>query len=302
VFFVDNGAAYQHHQLERMAARLGIQVVFATPYHPQGKGKVERFFGHVKTSFYPEARRANIQTLQELNEFFWGWLEQYHAREHSELETTPRARWEAEAAHARWPDPATLAEAFLWEEERLVDRTGCVHIEDNAYPVPEHLVGQKVSLRFDPFDLSTVRVFHSGVYVDTVAPYEMTSNTFRKALPRRIETPVPLESATAYREQMSRNFRQRLHRVVDASTPRDPGTDCLTRSEFAALFSERLAGRMFTAAEGYAVADFFVRYAPLRNHIVEAALLLAVEEKGSGRHLRFYLDAVRAARKGQGGA
>jgi len=256
----------------------------------------------VKTSFYPEARRANIQTLQDLNEFFWAWLEQYHEREHSEIETTPRARWEAQAANARWPDPATLAEAFLWEEHRKVDRTGCVNIDDNAYPVPEHLVGQSVSLRFDPFDLSKVRVFHNGEYVDTVSPYEVTSNTFRKALPRRPETPGPLESATAYREQLSRSFRQRLQRAVDGSTPRDPGTDCLTRPEFAALFAERLTGRMFTEAENHALADFFVRHAPLQTHVVDAALLLAVEEKGSGRHVRFYLDAVRTARKGRGAA
>lgn len=301
-FFVDNGSAYQHHQLQRMAAGLGIQVVFATPYHPQGKGKIERFWGHVKQSFYPEARRANIQTLEELNQFFWAWLDQYHDREHSELKTTPRQRWEAEAEVARWPDPATLAQAFLWEEPRIVDRTGCVKLEDNAYPVPEHLVGQKVTLRFDPFDLSKVQVLHNGVYVDTVAPYEMTSNTFRKALPRRVETPAPLESATAYREQLSRNFRERLQGLVVPATCHATGTDCLTRAEFAALLSERLGDRTFTPAEGHAVADFFVRYAPLQRHVVEAALRSAVEEKGSARHLRFYLDTVRAARPGQGGA
>lgn len=300
--FVDNGPAYQHRQLERMAARLGIQVVFATPYHPQGKGKIERFFGHVKESFYPEARRANLQSLQDLNEFFWGWLEQYHAREHASLDAAPRTRWEEGAEHARWPDPATLAEAFLWEEERSVDRTGCVHLADNAYPVPEHLVGQKVSLRFDPFDMSTVRVFHKGVYVDTVAPYEVTSNTFRKALPRAVAAPGPLDSATAYREQMSRGYRQRLQRAVAPSSLRDPSTDCLTRAEFIALLSERLGGRAFTPAEDHAAADFFIRYAPLRKTIVEAALRVAVEEKGSGRHMRFYLDAIRAARPGQGAA
>jgi hypothetical protein len=68
------------------------------------------------------------------------------------------------------------------------------------------------------------------------------------------------------------------------------------------LLSERLGGRTFTPAEGHAVADFFVRYAPLQQHVVEAALHCAVEEKGSGRHLRFYLDTVRAARPGKAGA
>jgi transposase InsO family protein len=300
MLFVDNGPAYQHQQLNRMASRLGIDVVYATPYHPQGKGKIERFFGHVKTSFYPEARRAGIQSIEELNEFWWAWLEQYHEREHSELKTTPRARWEAEGSQARWPEPMQLVEAFLWEEKRIVDRTGCVKLEDNAYPVPEHLVGETVSLRFDPFDLSRVRVFHNGAYVDTVAPYEVASNTFRKALPRRPEKPVPLESSTAYRAQMTREFRQRLRRAVDSSDLRDPGTDCLTRVEFAEVLAQCLAGRVFTAAEGHAVADFFVRYAPLQKHLVEIALRMAVEEKGSRRHLRFYLDAVRDARSGKG--
>lgn len=303
VLFVDNGSAYQHHQLQRMAGRLGIQVVYGTPYHPQGKGKVERFNGHVKSSFYPEARHANLQTLEELNNFFWGWLERYHDREHSELGTTPRTRWEAEADLATWPDPSTMAEAFLWEEVRQVDRTGCVSLDDNAYAVPEHLVGQKVSLLFDPFDLSRVRVYHQGVYVDTVGPQELTSNTFRKALPRRVESPAPLESSIAYREQLTRDYRERLQRLMDPGVidARDPGTDCLTQSEFAALLSERLAGRTFTPAEKHMVADSFVRYAPLQKHVVEAALVAAREEKGTSRHLRFYLDSIRAARPGQKG-
>jgi transposase InsO family protein len=36
----DNGAVYQARQVSLIAARLGIQVIFATPYAPEGKGKV----------------------------------------------------------------------------------------------------------------------------------------------------------------------------------------------------------------------------------------------------------------------
>ena len=156
-----------------------------------------------------------------------------------------------------------------------------------------------MSVRFDPFDLSRIRVYHKGVYIDTVGPYEMRSNTFRKALSRRQETPAHLESATAYRKQLSRNHRQRLHERVALTNTSDRGADCLTRSELLGLLSERLGGRILTPAEGHAAADFFIRYAPLLKHVVEAALHLAIEEKGSGRHLRFYLDAIRAARPGK---
>ena len=86
---------------------------------------------------------------------------------------------------------------------------------------------------------------------------------------------------------------------MTSSNTRDPGTDCLTRAEFVSLASEFLRGRIFSTAENHALADFFVRYAPLQRHVVEAGLRVAVEEKGFGRHLRFYLDAIRAARPGR---
>lgn len=294
--YVDNGPAYHHQQLDRMAARLGIQVVFATPYHPQGKGKIERFFGHVKQSFYPDARRAGLETLEQLNELFWGWLDQYHDRVHSEIESTPRDRWNEEAGLARWPEPTALLEAFLWEEIRVVDRSGCVTLEDNAYPVPEHLVGQKVSLRFDPFDLARVRLYHNGVYVDTLSPYELSSNTFRKALPRRPDRPAPLQSSRVWRDSLSREYRKKLDATLD--THPTASNDCLNRPEFLALLREQLAGRLFSTAEANAATDFFLRYAPLQRPLVVRATRTAVEEKGTSRHLRFYLDAIRAAQGG----
>lgn len=60
----DNGAVYQSKQIQRVAARLQTQVVFATPYCPEGKGKIERWFRSCKESFYPEASRASLQSLE----------------------------------------------------------------------------------------------------------------------------------------------------------------------------------------------------------------------------------------------
>ena len=60
--YFDNGAVYQSKQVQRIAGRLQMQVVFATPYCPEGKGKIERWFKTCKESFYPEARRANLQS------------------------------------------------------------------------------------------------------------------------------------------------------------------------------------------------------------------------------------------------
>jgi transposase InsO family protein len=292
----DNGAVYQARQIQLVAARLGTQVIFATPYAPEGKGKIERWFRTCKETFYPEARRADLKTLEELNAFFWAWLDTvYHAREHSELGQSPRARWEAGQSGVRVPDPASLVDLFLWEEKRQVDKAGCFHLAGNPYPAGEHLVGRQVTVRFDPFDMTRVRLYVNGGFVETVEPLTLTSRTFRKALPRRKEKPAPLESSVAYRKQLSRGYRREVEATLAQARPPE-ANGCLTRPELAALLCQVLGGRSLTVAEAASLADFFTRYAPLRADRTRAALLRAVEEKGATRHLRFYLDAVRDSR------
>lgn len=292
----DNGAVYQSRQIRRMAARLGTHIIFATPYHPEGKGKVERFFRTVQESFYREAERADIQSIGELNTFFWAWLEEYyHDRVHSELGETPRQRWEAGADQVEWVDAATLVDLFLWEEERVVNKAGCIELNGNDYPVAEHLVGNTVSVRFDPFDLSKVRIYHQGRFVESSSPLVLVAHTFRKAQPRRVEQ-VPLESSKAFREQLSAGYQAEIHACLAQQKSREDANTCLDRVQFAAAVSQAMGEHHFTVGEAAQVADFFLRYAPLLRSLVETALRTAVEDKGCDRHVRFYLDAVRQAR------
>ena len=300
VVYVDNGAVYQARQMQRVAARLGTQLVYATPYHPQGKGKVERFFGHVQTAFYPEAERAGLTSIDELNTFFWAWLkEHYGQRVHSETGQTPQERWEAGAASVRWPDTATLGDLFLWEVERSVNKAGCVELGGNDYPAPEHLVGHRVSVWFDPFDLSSIRIYYLNKLESVASPQKLVSRTFRKAQPRHIEKAAPLESSAAFRKQLSDGYRQEIAAALNQSRGSDNPNGCLTRPELAALLSEGLGGRVFTVEEGTRIADFFNRYAPLLSDVARAVLQQAVEEKGTHRHLRFYLESMRQARAGR---
>lgn len=295
----DNGAVYQARQIQLMAARLGTQVIFATPYAPEGKGKIERFLRSCKERFYPEAVRADIKTLEELNEFFWAWLDkQYHDREHGSLGgKTPRDRWEAGVSGVRMPEPTSLVDLFLWEEERKVDKAGCIKLSGNVYPVGEHLVGQEVKVRFDPFDLRQVRIYStSGVFLETTKPQTLTRHTFRKAMPRRIEKPAPLESSTAYRKQLSRSLRQEVDETLARSRRDGEPSECLTGPEFCDVVAAALRGRELTAPERRRVLDFFRRNAPLQAEVCRRALAAAVDEKGSSLHIRFYLDAVREAR------
>ena len=83
---------------------------------------------------------------------------------------------------------------------------------------------------------------------------------------------------------------------MEQGASREPGNNCLTHAEFAALLTETLNGRALSSTERHLLGDFFNRYAPLQAAPVRQALLVAVEDKGTQLHMRFYLDVVRTVR------
>lgn len=293
----DNGAVYHSRQTRLIAARLGTELIYSTPYAPEGKGKIERWFLTMKTSFYPEARHAGIQSLAELNEFLWGWLDRcYHSRVHSELDKTPQARWDAGAEQARYPEPGDLVDLFLWEEKRRVDKSGCIHLAGNAYPVAEHLVGREVTVRFDPFDVSRVRLYEGGQCAQVLEPQTLVSRTYCKATPKkRKKGEQRRASSAAYREQVTQEFRERVHDTLGKTRGRS-SLPLLSQGDFLAILQDQLGSRQLTAAESKWVEDFYHRNAPLVESVVRGALHRALEDKGSSRHIRYYLDCIRAAR------
>jgi putative transposase len=163
--YVDNGAAYVDTWLLRACAKLGVRLVHSTPGRPEGRGKIERFFRTVREQFLVEITgepdvvgRHHVTDLAELNRLFAAWVETvYHRTVHSETGQTPLARWSA-AGPIPLPAPETLTEAFLWEEHRRVTKTATVALHGNSYEVDPVLVGRKVELVFDPFDLTRIEV------------------------------------------------------------------------------------------------------------------------------------------------
>ena len=66
----------------RLLESLGIKPIFAKPYHPQTKGKLERWFGTVKQMFLIEARfhvKNNPEcTLADFNQMLEDWVSWYN--------------------------------------------------------------------------------------------------------------------------------------------------------------------------------------------------------------------------------
>lgn len=182
-FYCDNGSAFSSHHLVRICGKLGIHLSHSRPYRPQGRGKIERFFHFIDTSFKPEAyeqiERKRIATLAQLNQALASWLDgYYHERQHGSTKQPPKVRVAASPRAPKRKTLAELTEIFLWEETRKVDKTGCVSLDGNTYEVDLDLCGQRVLLRFDPFDLTRIQVWHEGkswpdaTVVDLARPYD----------------------------------------------------------------------------------------------------------------------------------
>jgi putative transposase len=160
--YVDNGKIFVSRWFRIACARLNIRHVNTKPYSPQAKGKIERFLGTVD-QFVAEVKLLNPKTLEELNAAFACWLEEsYNHKEHSSLGETPAARFAGDTRPLRFSSAEELREAFLWEDDRKVDATGCIKYRNKLYDVGPDLAGKTVEIRFDPFAPETVEIWVNG--------------------------------------------------------------------------------------------------------------------------------------------
>jgi putative transposase len=196
--YLDNGAAMVDKQLSRACACLGIRLIHSRPGQPAGRGKIERFFRTVREQFLVEVGSGReIADLVELNTLFTAWVETvYHRRTHSETGQTPIERWSA-APPPVLPSPAQLREAFLWSEHRTVTKTATVGLHGNHYEVDAALVGRRVELVFDPFDLTDIEVRFQQRAMGKAVPRRIGRHVHHKARPDE-STPPPAPTGIDY--------------------------------------------------------------------------------------------------------
>ena len=143
--YVDNGSAFRSRHLEYTCASLGISLIHARPYMPQGKGKIERFFKTVRTRFLPGFKGT---TLPEINEAFALWLEhEYHGRVHSSTGQTPFDRFTLQM-HCLRGAPDNLMDHFRTTVRRRVNKDRSVIVNRRLYEAPVALIGKRVEILY----------------------------------------------------------------------------------------------------------------------------------------------------------
>lgn len=157
--YVDNGPAFRSFHLHQITASLGIALIHAKPYQPQGKGKVERFFRTVRADFLPALR---AKTLNDLNLALDGWLRDvYHNREHSSTGQTPLGRYAAHCECVR-AAPKDLPDHFRQQARRRVAKDRTVALQGRLFEAPVALIGKQITLFYHPHDPARVEARHEG--------------------------------------------------------------------------------------------------------------------------------------------
>jgi transposase InsO family protein len=177
---VDNGKIFVSKWFRLACARLGIHHIAAKPYAAQTKGKCEKYH-QVVDQFLDEFELEPNKTLSELNRKFSIWIDEGYTHDpHDALkveqrdphtgellykrERTPYQAYTEDPAKVRYVSSLECRDAFLWEEQRTVDKSGCIKLSGVVFDVGVALIRRRVDVRYDPFDLSVVEIWHDGKF------------------------------------------------------------------------------------------------------------------------------------------
>jgi putative transposase len=169
--YVDNGKIFISKWFRIACAKLGIRHINTKAYSPESKGKIERFNATVE-EFLQELSLEKAKSLKELNHKFRIWLDEgYNEKPHSSLKgVSPSQAYGADVKKLRFATPEECRDAFLWEQTRKVDSTGCFKHLGMEYEAGIEYIGKKIDVRYDPFDISLLEVWYNGEYRKTASP------------------------------------------------------------------------------------------------------------------------------------
>ena len=292
--YVDNGQIYSSKHLAAICAHLGIRLMFARPYCPEGKGKIERFFGYVRSAFMPELSCGSILTLEQLNQAFFAWLElDYHHKEHEGIKAKPLDIFLSHQDKPRYPSEEELKEAFLYREKRKVHKDCTFSLLDNWYEVMPALVRQEVEIRFDPDDLATVKVYLAGDFFQQAKILRLSPQNRKKAAAANPANPTNPTNIDYLKNLVAEHKNQQEQFLfgprVATSDHRFTLADLLTILE--------RQGFHLSAFERAETQKCFDAYGPFDRELAAQTLANLVKLKGAKQHISFYLEKLVAAQK-----
>lgn len=290
--YVDRGAVYRSDQLAYSLEQVHCHLIHSRAYYSQGRGVIERWW-QIADQFEAEVRALDhLLTLHELNRRWEAFVElRYCQVRHSEIEKTPA---EAIAGVVPHPiDPEVARELFLVREDRKVNpKTACVSVVGREFLCESFLRDQKVQVRYDPADFTSVLIFRNGERVQRALPRPIN------ATPEPHPDPGPQPAAKArqsvdylalLRDDFDRKLLEQARPLAYAQLVCEPAFDV---EHFIEIFKQ-FAGLTLRPSVRRELQTFWEAFGPLPESLVRIGVEHAVRLHGRGLNLQVYLHAVR---------
>lgn len=214
VLYSDHGSDFTSARLERVCLDTHVRLIHSRVGVPQGRGKIERFYGTITTELLPHLPghiphgtdgvpiTPPTLTLEQLDAILERFIVvEYNHRRHSETGQAPADRWGSSGFIPRTPSrPEDLDELLLSASAtRRVQRDG-IRFAATRYvsPVLAAYVGEDVTVRFNPRDVGEIRVYFSDAFLCRAIAPELAAET------------ISLQELQAARSERRRELKRQL--------------------------------------------------------------------------------------------
>src|SRR5579863_2445180 len=149
--FVDNGSPWGDASGERWTRlgvwllKLGVDLIYSRPYHPQSRGKNERFHRTLKADVFAFNRFSRFEDVQRAFDL---WRELYnYERPHEAIgQAPPASRYRPSARAMPEPPPSVVYDPG--EIVRIVSSTKAyISFKGRLWKVPQAFRGERVAIR-----------------------------------------------------------------------------------------------------------------------------------------------------------
>lgn len=219
ILYTDHGSDFTSHHLEQVCLDLKTQLIFSTIGEPRGRGKIERFFRTVNQlllaklpGYAPPGHKAPNPVLNFalLEREFESFLLEYHQTEHSQTKEAPQKRWNGKGFLPQLPELLEKLDLLLLtiKDTRRIQRDG-IKFQGLRYtdPLLANYIGEDISIRYDPRDITEIRVYHQSKFLCRAICPDLSTET------------VTLKEIKAARNQRRRQLQQQIKdrvSIVDA--------------------------------------------------------------------------------------
>ncbi|MFC3562680.1 Mu transposase C-terminal domain-containing protein [Pedobacter jamesrossensis] len=177
ILYTDHGSDFMSDHIKQVCTSLKIRMINSAVGRPQGRGKIERFFGALNECLLIDLPGHSVKgkplskpklTLEHLESAVMDFiLNNYHVTSHSTTGIPPIDRWN-NGFLPQMPESLEILDLLLLtiHKPRKVQRDG-IRFQGMRYIAPTlaGFVGEQITIRYDPRDLAEIKVYHEEKFL-----------------------------------------------------------------------------------------------------------------------------------------